>query len=103
MTIIRNGETIELNPAELVKAWEEHERSIIRYEVESVLEDYSFENFAEQGSEYDSAEDFKEDFIEMCVDSCFDHMTEDEHSAFYEKVRNTVSSIADDFDLETDF
>ena len=103
MTIQRNGETITLSPAELVKAWEEHERYIIRYEVETVLNDYSFDNFSEQGSEYASADEFKEDIIDYCVDSCFDHITEDEHTAFYEKVRSTVESIAEDYNLETDF
>lgn len=103
MTIIRNGEQITLNPSEIVKAWEEHERSIIRYEVETILEDYSFGNYSEQGSEYESEEDFKEDFIEMCVDSCFDRITEDEVSAFNDKVGDIVSSLADDFNLENDF
>ena len=105
MTIIRNGQQIELSPSELVKAWEEHERSIIRYEVETILNEsgYTFGNYMEQGSEYESADDFKADFVEMCVESCFDQMTESEVSAFVQKICDTVESNAEDFNLKQEF
>ena len=105
MYIIRDGKEIELSPAEIIKAWEEHERSIIRYEVETVINDsgFTFDNFSEQGSEYASADDFRSDFIEKCVDECFDSMTDAESSAFFDKVEDIVKSNADDFELEEQF
>ena len=105
MTIMREGKSIELNPTEIIKAWEEHERSIIRYEVESLLNEfgYQFDNYAEQGSEYASADEFRNDFIDYCVDSCFEKMTDDEFSAFTNKINDTVESMAEDFELKQEF
>ncbi len=105
MKIQRNGIEIELTSDEIVKAWEEHERSIFRTEIEYVINDngYKFDNYKEQGSDYASADDFRSDFIEMCVESCLEKMTDSEFSAWTDKISDVVYSNADDFDLEEEF
>ena len=105
MTITRNGTEIELTASEIIKAWEEHERDLFRSEIEYVISDhgYTFDNYAEQGSDYESAEDFRSDFIAMCIEGCMENITDGEFFALTDKITDIVTSNADDMDIAEEF
>lgn len=105
MKITRNGTEIELTAEEIIKAWEEHERELFRSEIEYVISDhgYSFDNYDEQGSDYESADDFRSDFIEMCIESCMENISDSMFFALTDNITDIVTSNADDFELEEGF
>lgn len=102
MTITRDGKQIELTQEELLKAWNVMEQNRLYSLAESMIDDngYSFDTFADFG--YESAQDFRQDFISTVLTS-FTEKLEAEFNVYDSLMNDTVTSTAEDFDLEPEF